>query len=96
MEMMLTGDSITGDEAVALGWANRAFPEEELDEAVLAVASRIALVPADIAALNKRTVHRAMDHMGMRTAIRAGTEMCALGTHQPGFEAFLERIARWA
>ncbi|MGI8939828.1 MAG: enoyl-CoA hydratase-related protein [Iamia sp.] len=92
MEMMLTGDAISGDEAVALGWANRAFPEEELDEAVLAVAHRIALIPPDIAALNKRTVHRAMDVMGLRAAIRAGTEMCTLATHQPGFEAFLAEM----
>ena len=38
MEMMLTGDSISGVEAVRLGWANRAFPAAELDDEVLAVA----------------------------------------------------------
>ena len=38
MEMMVTGDSISGVEAVRLGWANRAFPEAELDDAVVAVA----------------------------------------------------------
>jgi len=92
MEMMLTGDAITGTEAVALGWANRAWPEAELDERVLAVAERIAKVPPDIAALNKRTVHRAMDVMGLRAAIRAGTETCALATHQVGFGAFLEEM----
>ena len=59
---------------------------------MLAVAQRIALVPSDIVALNKRTVHRAMDAMGMRTAIRAGTELCALGTKQESFLAFIERI----
>ena len=92
MEMVLTGDAITGDEAVALGWANRAFPADDLDREVLDLAGRIALVPPDIAALNKRTVHRAMEAMGLRTAIRAGTEMCALATHQPGFKAFLEAM----
>lgn len=92
MEMVLTGDAISGDEAVSLGWANRAFPAEDLDDAVLATASRIALVPPDVAALNKRTVHRAMEAMGLRTAIRAGTEMCALATHQPGFQAFLDQM----
>ena len=38
MEMMVTGDSISGLEAVRLGWANRAFPEAELDDAVLEIA----------------------------------------------------------
>ena len=90
MEMMLTGDSISGVEAARLGWANRAFPAEALDDEVLAVASRIAKVPPDIAQLNKRTVHRAMDVMGLRAAIRAGTELCALAIHQQGFQAFID------
>src|SRR4051794_26299559 len=76
MEMMVTGDSISGDEAVRLGWANRAFDADALDDEVLRVAERIALIPPDIVQINKRTVHRAMDHMGMRQAIRAGTDLC--------------------
>ena len=34
MEMMMTGDSISGVEAVAEGWANRAFPADSLDDEV--------------------------------------------------------------
>jgi enoyl-CoA hydratase len=90
MEMMLTGDSISGTEAARLGWANRAFPEDELDGEVVAMAQRIAQVPPDIAQLNKRTVHRAMDVMGLRAAIRSGTELCSLAIHQAGFKAFIE------
>ena len=92
MEMMVTGDSISGTEAVRLGWANRAFPATELDAAVLAVAERIAKLPPDIVALNKRTVHRAMDHMGLRQSIRAGTDLCALGIHQESFEVFITEM----
>lgn len=92
MEMMVTGDSISGTEAVRLGWANRAFPEADLDAEVLAVAQRIALLPTDIVQLNKRTVHRAMDHMGLRQSIRAGTDICALGIHQESFEVFLDEM----
>lgn len=91
MEMMVTGDPISGDEAVRLGWANRAFPEADLDAEVLGIARRIALIPTDIVSLNKRTVHRAMDAMGMRTAIRQGTELCALGTKAETFTRFLDR-----
>jgi enoyl-CoA hydratase len=90
MEMMVTGDSITGVQAVELGWANRAFPEAELDDAVVAVAQRIAKLPSDIVQLNKRTVHRAMDIMGIRQSIRSGTELCSLGTKQPSFQEFIE------
>jgi enoyl-CoA hydratase len=92
MEMMVTGDSISGEEAVRLGWANRAFPVDELDAGVLAVAERIARLPPDIVALNKRTVHRAMDHMGLRQSIRAGTDLCALGIHQESFGVFIEQM----
>ena len=90
MEMMVTGDSISGTEAVRLGWANRSFPLDELDRRVVEIAQRIALVPSDIVQLNKRTVHRAMEAMGLRSAIRAGTELCALGTRQESFRKFIE------
>ena len=53
---------------------------------------RIALLPPDIVQLNKRTVHRAMDHMGLRQSIRAGTDICALGIHQESFEVFLDEM----
>ena len=92
MQMMLTGDSITGLEAVELGWANAAFPAEDLDEAVLDVARRICGVPADLVQLNKRAVHRQMEHMGLRTGLRAGTELCALGVHTEAMSEFLSSI----
>ena len=92
MEMMVTGDWISGDEAVRLGWANRAFPADALDERVVAMAERIALVPTDIVQLNKRTVHRAMDIMGLRAAIRSGTELCSLAIHQRSFQEFIRQV----
>jgi enoyl-CoA hydratase len=89
MEMMVTGDSISGIEAVREGWANRSFPAEELDDAVVEMATRIAALPPEVVQLNKRTVHRQMDHMGMRAGIRAGTELCGLGTHTKAMADFM-------
>ena len=89
MEMMLTGDSVSGVEAAARGWANEAFPADELEERVLEIASRIALVPIELLQLNKRVVHRQMDAMGLRAGIRAGTELCALGTHTNTMHNFI-------
>jgi enoyl-CoA hydratase len=94
MEMMLTGDSISGTEAVELRWANAAFPVEQLGARVVEIASRIAEMPPDLIRLNKRIVHRGMEVMGLRTAIRVGTELCALGTHQPSLRAFVEKTHR--
>ncbi len=92
MEMMITGDSISGVDAVAEGWANRAFPADELDDAVIEVAQRICTIPAELVQLNKRIVHRQMDHMGLRSGIRAGTELCALGTHTKAMAEFTGAI----
>jgi len=78
MEMMLTGDAIDGLEAVRVGFANRAFPAERLEAEVLAMAERVAKIPTDVQQMNKRSVHRAMELMGLRAAIRAGAEIQAL------------------
>jgi len=89
LEMMLTGDSISGAEAARLGWANRAYPIAELEGAVVEMASRVAQVDPELAQLNKRIVHRQMEISGLRTGIRAGTEMCALGTHTRALQRFV-------
>ena len=81
MELMLTGDPISGVQAEAIGFANRSFPPADLDASVLAVAGRVAGVPSDLAQINKRSVHRAFDVWGARAAIRAGTELQALAGH---------------
>ncbi len=82
MEAMLTGDSVSGTEAARMGWANRAYPADQLEESVLAVAHRIAGVAPDLAQINKRMVHRAFDVLGGRAAIRSGQEFQALAAHQ--------------
>jgi enoyl-CoA hydratase len=93
MELMLTGDSIDGVRAAEIGLANRAFPAAELEAKVLEIATRVAKIPSDLQQLNKRSVHRAMDIMGVRAALRAGSELQALATHQPSVKAILANIA---
>ncbi len=88
MEIMLTGGAMNGPEAVAAGWANRSFPAAALDEEVLDVAAVIAGVASDLAQINKRMVHRQAEIMGVRAAIRAGSEFQALAGHQASVEAF--------
>ena len=78
MEQMLTGDALSAEEAVRVGFANRAFPADMLESEVLAIAARVAKIPPEVQQINKRSVHRAMEAMGLRSAIRAGTEMQAL------------------
>ncbi len=78
MEMMLTGEAISGVEAVRVGFANRAYPAADLERETLAIAVRAAKIPTDVQQMNKRSVHRAMEVMGVRAAVRAGTELQAL------------------
>src|SRR6476620_10975367 len=78
MELMLTGDRIDGIEAARIGFANRSYPVDRLEDEVLAIAERVAGVPSDLAQLNKRSVHRAFESWGARAAIRAAGEVSAL------------------
>jgi enoyl-CoA hydratase len=94
MEMLLTGDAITGAEAAARGFANRAVPAAELEATVLTVAERIALVPTELTQINKRSVHRAMEIMGLRAAIRAGTELQALAFTTAASQAYRAQFRR--
>jgi len=93
MEMMLTGESIDGETAVKQGFANRSFNVDSLEEEVLKIAEKVAKVPSDLQAINKRAVHRQMEAMGMRTGIRAGTEMQALAMHSKSTQEHLKELS---
>ena len=88
MELMLTGDAIDGTTAAAIGFANRAVPADQLEATVLAIAARVASVAPDLQQVNKRSVRRAMEVMGVRTAIRNATELQALAQHLPSVQEF--------
>ncbi|HTO72041.1 MAG TPA: enoyl-CoA hydratase-related protein [Myxococcota bacterium] len=94
MELMLTGDAISGVEAARMGFANRSFPAAELEARVLEIAERVAKIPTDLQQLNKRSVHRAMEIMGMRAALRAGTEIQALGFHTRAAREYMANFAK--
>ena len=48
LEMMLTGDAITGTDAAKWGFATRAYPSAELESAVLAVAVCVCAATASV------------------------------------------------
>ena len=84
MEMMVTGDSIDrAVEAARLGWANAVLsrPRSWRRACSRSRGASPGCRP-DLVQLNKRVVHRQMEIMGLHTGIRAGSELCALGTHQ--------------
>ena len=94
MMLMLTGDAINGHQAVEFGFANQSFPEDELETGTLDLARRVAKIPSDLQQINKRTVHRQMDVMGIRAGIRAGTEMQALAMHSATTQAYVQEMMK--
>lgn len=90
MEMMLTGGPIDGKEAAQMGFANRAYPADQLEEKVLEQAAKIAQIPADLLQINKRSVHKGMEIMGTRNAIRAMSEFNAMAAHLPSVQKLKE------
>jgi enoyl-CoA hydratase len=94
MYYMLTGDDMSGTRAAELGFANAAVPESELVAMVLDVAQRVAIVPSDLQMINKRSVHRQMEAMGIRNGLRAGTELQALATYTRTTRDWMGEIAK--
>ena len=70
MELQVAGREFTGTEAAAAGIINQAFPAEELEARVLAIAERMAGTASAVLAVNKRAVHTAIEARGGRSVIR--------------------------
>ena len=62
--MLLTGDLIDGRKACDIGWAVDCVPPDQLDDAALALATRISHIGKDLLTANKYIVNKAMELMG--------------------------------
>jgi enoyl-CoA hydratase len=65
-EALFTGDRFGARRAYEIGMVNRVVPRDELESSVLALAGRVAQMPAFGLALAKRAVNQCEDLMGMR------------------------------
>jgi len=70
-ELLLTGDSLSVDEAHAIGMVSKVFPVDELGERTLEFARRIADRPTMTALLIKEAVNQTVDNMGFYNALNA-------------------------
>ena len=94
MDVILGGRVLDGAEAVQIGLASRAFPEDSWLEDAIAVATEVAARPAIAQLLAKESVKRALDvplEAGIEAERRAFA--MALGTDEAreGLNAFLEK-----
>ena len=92
-ELLYTGDSLTGLEAVEVGWANKAVPVDKLCETTEKFAERIANIDGPMLTMTKRQVNRTYEIMGIRSALAAGADIQALSAVRPGGGEF-GKIAR--
>ncbi|MGY3199593.1 enoyl-CoA hydratase [Streptomyces sp. TE5632] len=68
-EFLFTGDRFSAARAHELGMVNHVVPREQLEGTVLAIAGRMAQMPAFGLALTKKAVNQAEDLQGMRAGM---------------------------
>jgi len=89
--MLLTGDSISGLEAAAIGFAWKSFPADQLEAAVEALGDKMAMIDVELLSPNKRIVNLAMELMGARTIQRMAAENDARAHLAPAVREFGRR-----
>ncbi|HXT79849.1 MAG TPA: crotonase/enoyl-CoA hydratase family protein [Acetobacteraceae bacterium] len=90
--LLLTGDSLTGKDAAAIGLALKSFPSDQLETEVMRLADRLGLVDPHLLSANKRLVNLGLELMGARTIQRIGAEIDARGHLAPKARAFRETM----
>jgi enoyl-CoA hydratase len=70
-EMLFTGDPVTAADAYRLGMVNRVVPRDQLPDATVELARRIATKPAFSLRLAKMAVNQTLDAQGFWTAQQA-------------------------
>lgn len=90
---LLTGDCVTGKDAVALGLALMSVPADRLEAEVNALVDRMVLVDHHLLAANKRIVNLGLELMGMRTLQRLASENDARGHRAPSTRTFRKILA---
>jgi len=92
--LLLTGDALEGRRAVEWGLASECAPAGELDAAGLALARRVALLPANQLQMMKLLVNQAYEQMGLGTTQLIGTLLDGAARHTPEGQAFGRAAAR--
>jgi enoyl-CoA hydratase len=72
--LTMTGDTITGAEAAAIGLVLKSVPADLLEAEVEGLADRLALIDPDLLSANKRIINIGLELMGARTLQRLAAE----------------------
>ncbi|MDH6554464.1 enoyl-CoA hydratase [Streptomyces sp. SAI-133] len=91
--LQLTGNSVTGAEAAAMGWVAKSFPPEELEEQTMRELRAMSHIAPSLLAANKESLNQAYEIMGMRTHFHQAWAMHSLsGALRPGARDFSQRL----
>jgi enoyl-CoA hydratase len=90
--LLFTGDTITGAQARDIGLVVATAPAAALDDAVLDLANRMALIGRDLLVANKRVVNMGVELMGRAQLQKIAALNDAIGHRAPEALAFAERI----
>ena len=77
-EYLFTGDWITAEDALHLGLVNRVVPRDQLTDATMALAQRIAMQDPFALRLAKFSLNQMQDEMGFRTGVTGAFQSYAL------------------
>jgi enoyl-CoA hydratase len=90
--ILLTGDKIPGDKAAEIGLVLESVPAEDLDEHVMALATRMSYIGHDLLAHNKRIVNLGLELMGRSTMQTLAAIHDVLGHNAPETAIFNGRL----
>ena len=89
--LLLTGDALDGRRAAEWGLASDAVPADELDDAAMALAERVAQLPKNQLHMMKLLVNQVIEQMGLSTTQLVGTLLDGAARHTPEGTAFSQR-----
>ncbi len=91
--LLLTGDSISGTEAVAWGLASEAAPAGQLDERFDALLERVARLPVNQLVMHKLAVNQALYAQGLQATQVMSTFFDGIARHTPEGHEWAARAA---
>lgn len=93
-ELLFTGDLIDAQEAKRVGLISHVVPADELDERVMALCQRIAMLPMDALTVHKHVTNRATELGGIRLAAYEGAEYDSIYHVTAAYAEFRRRSAQ--
>ncbi|MGI9019901.1 MAG: crotonase/enoyl-CoA hydratase family protein [Solirubrobacterales bacterium] len=91
--LLLTGDSLTGEQALEWGLATEAPPAAQLDEVFEDLLQRVALLPVSQLVMHKLQANQAILSAGLLQSQALSTLMDGIARHTPEGFAFQQRAA---